>query len=78
MRLEFPGQIFEKFSNIKLYGNPSSGSRVVLCGQTDVKLIVSFRNFTIAPNLLKRGNIFNKNRHVIPPRDPRGLQYCSV
>jgi hypothetical protein len=34
-------------------------------GQTDVKLIVSFRNFTIAPNLLKRGNIFNKSRHVM-------------
>jgi hypothetical protein len=29
-------------------------------GQTDVKLIVSFRNFTIAPDLLKRGNIFKR------------------
>jgi hypothetical protein len=41
--------------------------RTVVCtdGQTDMKLIVSFRNFTIAPNLLRRGNIFNKNRHVM-------------
>jgi len=35
MKLEFFGQIFEKFSNIKFHENPSSGSRVVPCGQTD-------------------------------------------
>jgi len=35
MKLEFSGQIFEKNSNIKFHENPSSGSRVVPCGQTD-------------------------------------------
>jgi len=33
-RLEFSG-IFEKCSHIKHYANPSSGSRVILCGETD-------------------------------------------
>ena len=28
-------QIFEKYSNIKFHENPSSGSRVVPCGQKD-------------------------------------------
>ena len=35
MKPEFAQQIFEKYSNIKLHGNPSSGSRVVPYGQTD-------------------------------------------
>jgi len=35
MKLEFPGQIFEKFSNIKFHENPSSVSRVVTRGRTD-------------------------------------------
>jgi hypothetical protein len=61
MKLEFCRQIFEKnVSNVKFYQNPSSGSRVVPCGQTvgrtDVtKLIVVFRNFANAPN----------NKHVL-------------
>jgi len=33
--LNFPGQILKKFSNIKFHENPSSGSRVVPCGQTN-------------------------------------------
>jgi hypothetical protein len=33
----FSRQIFEKFSHIKSYENPSSGSRVVPCGQTDTQ-----------------------------------------
>ena len=49
-KLEFFPQIFEKYSNIKFYENPSSGSRVVPCGQTDMtKPIVAFRNFVNAP-----------------------------
>ena len=57
-KLEFSRQIFEKSSNIKFHENPSSGSRVVPCGQTDrrtdgrtdmTKLIVVFRNFANAP-----------------------------
>ena len=35
MKLEFSGQIFEKYSNIKFRENPSSGSRIVSCGRTD-------------------------------------------
>jgi len=37
IKLEFSRQkdIFEKYSNIKFYENPSSGSRVVSCGRTD-------------------------------------------
>jgi hypothetical protein len=34
MEIEFSRQILEKYSN-KFYENPSSGSRVVQCGQTD-------------------------------------------
>jgi len=34
-KLDFSRQIFEKYSNIKYNWNPSSGSRVVPCGQTD-------------------------------------------
>jgi hypothetical protein len=55
IKLEFSRQkgIFEKYSNIKFYENPSSGSRVVSCGrmdgQTDMtKLIVTFGNFANA------------------------------
>jgi hypothetical protein len=50
MKLEFSRQILEKSSNIKFYENPSSGSRVVPGGQTDMtKLTVAFRSFVNAP-----------------------------
>ena len=48
IKLKFSRQIFEKLSNIKFYGNPSRGSRFVVCGRTDsdiTKLMVAFRNF---------------------------------
>jgi len=32
MKLEFSGQTFEKYSNIKFHENPSHGSPVVPCG----------------------------------------------
>jgi hypothetical protein len=35
MTIEFSRQIFKKHSNIKFHENPSSGSRVVPCEQTD-------------------------------------------
>jgi hypothetical protein len=35
MKLEFSRQIFQRYSNTKFHENPSSRSRVVLCGQTD-------------------------------------------
>ena len=54
MKLVFSRQIFEKRSNIKFHENPSSGSRVVPCGQmeTDMtKLTVAFRHFANAPKM---------------------------
>jgi hypothetical protein len=35
IKLEFSSQIFEKYLNTKLYENPSGGSWVLPCGQTD-------------------------------------------
>ena len=35
MKIEFSRLIFEKYSNVKFNENPSGGSRVVPCGQTD-------------------------------------------
>jgi len=58
MKLEFSGQIFEKYSNIKFHENRPSGSRGVACGQTGgwterrtdmTKPVVAFRNFANAP-----------------------------
>jgi hypothetical protein len=54
VKLEFSRQIYEKYSNIKCYENPSSVNPVVPCGQTDgqtdmTKLIVAFRHFANAP-----------------------------
>ena len=49
MKVEYLQKIFEKFSNIKFYENPSSKSRVVPCGQTDMKLVVVFCNFAKVP-----------------------------
>ena len=50
MKLEFSRQIFEKYSNIKFHENPSSGSRVIPSGRTDMtKLTVAFCNFANAP-----------------------------
>jgi len=50
MKLAFFQQILEKYSNINFTENPSSGGRVVLCGQTDMtKIIAALRNFANAP-----------------------------
>jgi len=35
MKFEFPRKFFEKYSTTKFYENPSSGNRVVPCGQKD-------------------------------------------
>jgi len=40
MELEFYRQIFEKYSIIKFNENPSSGIRVVPCGQTDMTNLI--------------------------------------
>ena len=43
-------QIVEKYSNTRFHENPSSGSRDVACGQTDMtKIKVDFRHFANAP-----------------------------
>ena len=50
--------IFEKNTHMKFHENPSSGSRVIPCGRTDVmKVIVAFRNFANTPkNALQPGS----------------------
>jgi len=46
IKLESSPHVSEKYSSIKFNENPSSGSRVVPCGQTDMtKPIDAFRNF---------------------------------
>jgi len=57
MKLEFSRQIIEKFSHNLFYENPSSGTRVVPCGQTDrqtdmTKLKIAFRNFSKGAKIL--------------------------
>jgi len=50
MKLEYSGQIREKYSTIKF--NENRG-QVVSCGRTDMtKLIVTFRNFANSPKKL--------------------------
>ena len=47
-KLEFSRKIFEN-PHVRCHGNAPSGSRVVPCGRTDVKLLtVTFRNLTSA------------------------------
>jgi hypothetical protein len=72
MKLDFPRQIYEKYSNIKFHENPSSGSWVVICGHRRpdmAKLIVAFRNFAVAPKnnsvLPTFTNIKPTDRHLI-------------
>ena len=54
MKTEFSRQILKNYSNTKFHENPSSGSRVVPCGQTDgrtdmTKIIIAFHNFASTP-----------------------------
>jgi hypothetical protein len=50
MKIKISRQVFEKYSDIKFYENPSGGSQVVPCGRTDMtKLIVAFRNIANVP-----------------------------
>jgi hypothetical protein len=51
LNLDFLDRVFENYSNVKFRENPSSGSRVVPCGQADMmNPIVAFRNFANAPS----------------------------
>jgi hypothetical protein len=59
MKLKFSGQTFDRYSNIKFHEKPTTGSQIVLCGwtvlrveETDMKKItVTFRNLA---NVLKK------------------------
>jgi hypothetical protein len=60
MKVVFPQECFNKYSNIKFHENSSSGRRVVPCGQADMtKLTVDFHDFVNAPKI--RTNIAMKN-----------------
>ena len=63
-KLELSQQIFEKYSNIKFYENPSSESRAVAGGWTDrqtekMKQTVPFRNFANAPMITQNNSFQN-------------------
>jgi len=54
MKLEFSQRTFKKYSNTKFHENPSSGSQVLPCGQTDehtdmTNLTVAFHKFANVP-----------------------------
>jgi len=72
---EFSRQVFEKYPNIKFHENPSSGCRVVPCGQTDGhdKLMVAFRNFANAPNKNTYSNTLILQRRKYGNEDPEGI-----
>jgi hypothetical protein len=68
MKLEFSGQIVEKYSNNEANENPSSRCRAVPCGQTDgrtdmTKLTASFRKFSKSP--VKNKNSAQRILHVL-------------
>jgi len=66
MKLKFLDGFSKKNSNTKFRENPSSGSRVVLHGRTDMtKLTAAFRNFESArykknPQTNLDGNVYNR------------------
>jgi hypothetical protein len=66
MKLDISREIFEKYSNIKFHENPSSGSRVLPCRQTEdgqtniMKLMVASCNLANAPQRVSN-TIFRAN-----------------
>ena len=73
MKIEFSGQFFF-FETLKFHLNPSSGSRVVACGRTDMmKLTVAFRDF--CEKLLKRSaKIMQLSNDAWFLKSPRSFQ----
>ena len=68
--MKFSGQIFEKYSNIKIQENPARGGRVVPCGRTCVwtdmiKLIAALQNFANSPKAQKSVLKAHKNQKVM-------------
>ena len=87
MKLEFPLQIFEKYSNINFNENPPSGSHVVQCGrtagQTDTrKITAAFRNFAKASKntcMNKMNNQFSLYSEFVDKFDREIIvQYCTA
>jgi hypothetical protein len=69
MILEFSRQIFEKFSKMKFYENPSNGSAscpTYADEQMDMtKVMVAFRNFANVPNTYMTNDLTSQG-HVAP------------
>ena len=56
--LDFLDRFLKKYSNVNFQENPSNGSRVIACGQTDMtKLIVADCNFANTIELMPYGEI---------------------
>ena len=67
---------FEKYSNIKFHENPSSGSRAVPCGRTDMtKLIVAFLQFCERAKKLRNWSklefLWNQISRLLFPLPPK-------
>jgi hypothetical protein len=65
MKFELSRDIFEKYSNIKLHENPSSGNGGAPYGRADMtKLVVAFRNFAIVPTNTRQSGIKKTARNL--------------
>jgi hypothetical protein len=77
-------RVLNKSSNIEFHENPSSGSQVVPCGQTDGRtnrLTVTFYNFENAPNKSSKRDSNNfenlsKINNNLQYSDQQNAQYC--
>jgi hypothetical protein len=84
MKIYFFRQIFEKV-NIEFHQNPSSGSRVVPSGRTDMtKLIAAFRSFANAPKMDKSSFFWDVARRgllvgfIIKSQAMQGIFDCLI
>jgi hypothetical protein len=68
MKLEFSRQIFEKYLNIIFHENPSSGSRVVSCGQmarqTDGQTRRRTKNLIFSFETIRRSEAEDKTTYL--------------
>ena len=75
MKLEFPRQIIEKYSDIKFNENASNGSRVVPCGRTETNWTVPF---SISRRRLKSGLLIKEQTRQNINLGTRNLDYKST